>query len=250
VPDDRHRSDECRVETGPRRRRETVKSVLAHFRSQVIGKVSEDPVERPRVAVQASDPITLAGLVSVLKPRCQVLASDESPADANVLVFAAERVTTDVLSNLRALERQVGVPTVLVTNELDRAAVVTAVVECKVVAVLPRSAATGARLLDCVAAAANGSAVMAPDLLGELLKQVDRMHRDLLAPRGLTASALSNREVDVLRLLADGWETTEIAEKLCYSERTIKNVVHGVTSRLTLRNRPHAVAYAVRSGII
>jgi DNA-binding NarL/FixJ family response regulator len=54
----------------------------------------------------------------------------------------------------------------------------------------------------------------------------------------------------VLRLVADGLDTHQIAEKLAYSERTIKNVLYGVMSRLQLRNRAHAVAYALREGYI
>jgi DNA-binding CsgD family transcriptional regulator len=66
----------------------------------------------------------------------------------------------------------------------------------------------------------------------------------------LTASGLSPREVDVLRLMADGLDTNEIAKNLSYSERTVKNIIYTITSRLRLRNRPHAVAYAMRAGII
>jgi len=54
----------------------------------------------------------------------------------------------------------------------------------------------------------------------------------------------------VLRLVSDGHDTSEIATTLCYSERTVKNVLHDVTTRLNLRNRSHAVAYAMREGLI
>jgi DNA-binding NarL/FixJ family response regulator len=54
----------------------------------------------------------------------------------------------------------------------------------------------------------------------------------------------------VLRLLADGHDTAEVGRQLYYSERTVKNIVHDVTSRLDLRNRTHAVAYALRQGLI
>jgi len=54
----------------------------------------------------------------------------------------------------------------------------------------------------------------------------------------------------VLRLVAEGWDTAQIATKLSYSERTVKNVLHDVTTRLQLRNRSHAVAYAMREGLI
>ena len=42
----------------------------------------------------------------------------------------------------------------------------------------------------------------------------------------------------------------EIAEKLCYSQRTVKSILHDVTSRVQLKNRSHAVAYAMREGLI
>jgi DNA-binding NarL/FixJ family response regulator len=54
----------------------------------------------------------------------------------------------------------------------------------------------------------------------------------------------------VLRLVADGHATSHIARELSYSERTVKNIIHDVTTRLQLRNRAQAVAYAVREGLI
>jgi DNA-binding CsgD family transcriptional regulator len=64
------------------------------------------------------------------------------------------------------------------------------------------------------------------------------------------ASLLQPREVEVLRLVAEGHDTVEIARKLNYSERTVKNVIHQITQRLGLRNRPHAVAYAIKHGLL
>jgi DNA-binding NarL/FixJ family response regulator len=71
------------------------------------------------------------------------------------------------------------------------------------------------------------------------------------APLGLAADAgVSRRERDVLELLAEGCSTREIAVRLAYSERTIKNVLQELTTRLQLRNRTQAVAHAVRNGWI
>lgn len=61
---------------------------------------------------------------------------------------------------------------------------------------------------------------------------------------------LTDREFDVLRLLADGSTTREIAEDLSYSERTIKNIVHSVLQKLNCRTRAHAVALAARHGVV
>jgi DNA-binding NarL/FixJ family response regulator len=83
-----------------------------------------------------------------------------------------------------------------------------------------------------------------------LLDYVNNLQASVLSPRGLSLTGLSDRELDVLRLVAEGLETSEIAERLCYSERTVKGVVHEITTRLRLKNRAHAVAYAVRHGLI
>jgi DNA-binding NarL/FixJ family response regulator len=62
--------------------------------------------------------------------------------------------------------------------------------------------------------------------------------------------ALSQREVNVLRLLAEGHSTAEIAEDLAYSDSTIKNVIHDLVHQLGARNRANAVALAIRAGVI
>jgi DNA-binding NarL/FixJ family response regulator len=61
---------------------------------------------------------------------------------------------------------------------------------------------------------------------------------------------LTPRERDVLRHIAEGLSTREVAREMCYSERTIKNVLQSLTARLQFRNRTQAVACAVRNGWI
>jgi DNA-binding NarL/FixJ family response regulator len=207
-------------------------------------------VEQIRVAVHAMDPLSQAGLTALLTFRGDfTVLRTAQRSDADVLVVAAERLSTDVVASLRRAIAEVGAPVVLVVQEIGEEELLTAV-ECRVMAILPRVAVTAERLAHSVRAAAAGGGVMPPNLVGELLKHVERMQRDVLTPNGLNASGLSPREVDVLRLMADGFDTNEIAGKLCYSERTVKNVIYGVTHRLKLRNRSHAVAYALRAGMI
>ncbi len=64
------------------------------------------------------------------------------------------------------------------------------------------------------------------------------------------AERLSARESSVLRLMAEGLDTAEVAEQLSYSESTIKGVLAKIMLRLDARNRAHAVALAVRAGLI
>ena len=61
---------------------------------------------------------------------------------------------------------------------------------------------------------------------------------------------LARRELNVLRLLADGSCTREIAGELCYSERTVKNIVHDTLTKLNCRTRAHAVAVVARQGAL
>jgi DNA-binding NarL/FixJ family response regulator len=61
---------------------------------------------------------------------------------------------------------------------------------------------------------------------------------------------LSQREVAVLRLMSEGFDTNEIASRMRYADHTVKNIIYSLTHRLGLRNRSHAVAYALRAGII
>lgn len=133
---------------------------------------------------------------------------------------------------------------VLVVADPDDAGVIAAA-EHGVVGVVRRSEASPDRLVAAIRAAAAGDGSLPPDLLGRLLNQVGMLQRHVLAPRGLAFSGLHDREIEVLRLVADGHDTREIAAKLSYSQRTVKTILHDVTTRLCLRNRCHAVAYAL-----
>jgi DNA-binding NarL/FixJ family response regulator len=114
-------------------------------------------------------------------------------------------------------------------------------VEAEVGAVLPQADLTPESLGASVRAVVAGGVTLPPDLLPRLLK---------LIPAQPGGGGLSSRERDVLRLLADGHDTREIATDLCYSERTVKNVVHDVLMKLNCRTRAHAVALATREGVI
>jgi DNA-binding NarL/FixJ family response regulator len=207
-------------------------------------------MSRISVYVYASDPISQAGVASQLRARPEIVVVDQAGIDAaQVAVVVAEAVDDAVLRVLRAIQRG-GIPrTVLVASLLDDASVVSAA-EAGVSALMRRAEATPDRLVQVVVRVAAGEAEMPPDLLASLLGQVGKLQRQVLSPRGLTFSGLSEREIQVLRLVADGYDTAEIARRLSFSERTIKSILHDVTTRLQLRNRAHAVAYAVREGLI
>jgi DNA-binding CsgD family transcriptional regulator len=75
--------------------------------------------------------------------------------------------------------------------------------------------------------------------------------RELSQDSPVTAgTALTARELDVLRFIADGYSNANIARLLSCSQHTVRNTIHRLMARLQLRNRAHAAAYAVRAGLI
>ncbi|EFC85048.1 response regulator transcription factor [Parafrankia sp. EUN1f] len=174
--------------------------------------------------------------------------SAAEPGAADVVLVSAENADERTLRTVRELQ-QGGVPVVLVVAELE-AHDLTAAVEAGVVGLLRRATATPEAVLAAVRGAAVGEGYLPPDMLGSLLRQVQQVSTQVLAPRGLTFSGLSERELTVLRLVAEGHDTQEIGRRLNYSERTVKNVLQDVTRRFGLRNRSHAVAFALRQGLL
>jgi DNA-binding NarL/FixJ family response regulator len=206
--------------------------------------------DRIAIAVHADDVISRSGLLAQLCHRREVLllADDQEAAAAVVIVIAAE-VDAETLRAIRATRRNGSARVVLIATRLDDTALLAAV-EAGAVGLLLRSAASADGVIEAVRVAARGSGTMPPELLGRLLDRVSRLQRDVLGPRGLNASGLTDRETKVLRLIAEGYDTVEVGRRLFYSDRTVKNIVHDITTRLNLRNRAHAVAYALRQGLI
>jgi DNA-binding NarL/FixJ family response regulator len=202
-----------------------------------------------QVAVRASTPLTHAGLIGLLRasPDLTVLPEADDAA-ADVAVVCGSRLNQELVAMLRCAPFFARAPVVLVVAEITEPEL-RAALGHRVVAILPRAAATADRLTRSVRAAAESPGVMPPHAVRELRRHIERLRSDNLTPH-VAEAGLTRREIDVLRLMADGLDSTEVASELRYSERTVKKVIHGVTRRLSLRNRSHAVAYAVRAGLI
>ena len=202
------------------------------------------------VYVAASDPLSRAGTLSQLRGAPGLRLIDDSElTEEGVALVVADDVDGDTVRSIRVLRRR-GIERIcLLVSKLDAKGVLAAV-EVGVRGVLRRSEATPHNLANAIRAVAAGEGALPGDLLGRLLDQVGQLQSQVLAPRGLTLSGLTERELSVLRLLAEGLDTAEVGGRLFYSERTVKNIIHDMTSRLELRNRTHAVAYAMKQGLI
>jgi len=203
------------------------------------------------VVVRATDPILQSGVQMALRTRQEVWLVDEESASQEeaVALVVTDRFDDRGAQLLRTLQVRGFTRVVLIAGELEDTEILTAV-EGGVCAVARRADTTPELLVRLIKAAAVGEGALPPDLLGRLLNRVSRLQRHVLEPRGLHLAGITNRETEVLRLVASGLSTKEIADKLCYSQRTVKSILHDVTNRFQLRNRSHAVAYALREGLI
>lgn len=200
--------------------------------------------------VQAPDPVSQAGLAAQLRARPEIaLVDDPGAVDAEVTVISVDAVDGEAVRTVRAMQRTGCPRVVLIVSELDETELLQMVQE-GVVGVVRRREASPERLVEVIGSALRGSGALPPDLLGGLMRRMKQVQEQVLVPHGLTYTGLTQREADVLRLVGDGLDTREIASELAYSQRTIKNVIQDVVRRFGLRNRYHALAYALRQGLI
>ena len=211
------------------------------------------PARPVAVAVMAGDAFTHEAVLAYLSvhPGMRVLGA-EWQREAEVVLILVDRITEDTLTLMeRVTEESVAqdVRFVLVGDGLSEHHLLR-VVSRGLVSVIPRSEADLDRVLRAIAGVHEGRLEMPGVAVGWLVERLHTIHQDVLEPNGLSSTGLKAREVDVLRLLAEGLSTGEVAGRLDYSERTVKNIIHDMLTRLNLRNRTHAVAYAVRNGAL
>ncbi|MCC3769088.1 response regulator transcription factor [Streptomyces sp. UNOC14_S4] len=115
---------------------------------------------------------------------------------------------------------------------------------------LLKSAST-AELLDAVRSTAAGDPVFTPGLAGLVLGEYRRLAADPApaAPDEPKAPRLTDRETEVLRLVAKGLSYKQIAERLVISHRTVQNHVQNTLGKLQLHNRVELVRYAIERGL-
>jgi DNA-binding NarL/FixJ family response regulator len=145
-----------------------------------------------------------------------------------------------------AVAEATGARVIVCTSDCNDEAVLTAI-QAGAVGFLRKDTLTTEGLSAAVSAAVNGAGVVAPDLLGNLLRGLSS---DAMEDGRPALARLTEREQQVLSLIAKGHPTREVAQQLSYSERTVKNVLHDVVTKLNARSRSQAVAHAVREGLI
>lgn len=127
---------------------------------------------------------------------------------------------------------------VMLTMHIDRE-VIDRAIKAGAVGYLTKDASI-TEVLEAIRLAANGDRPMSPRLAAAMLTEA----------KNDTESIISQREEEVLQLVADGYGTTEIAEKLYISQKTVKNHLASIYEKLDARDRTQAVLMAVKMGIV
>jgi DNA-binding NarL/FixJ family response regulator len=203
--------------------------------------------------VIADDVLTEEGAVARLslyqEIAVQTLGAERA---ADVVLMLATVVTGNLLNRLEQLRhdhQKPDLPVVLVADELPEHSMLRAI-NCGVVSLLRRDEMNFNRIVRNIVAVVPGHCNLSRGMQGHLLQHMTIVRDRVLRPCGLDLHGLTAKEIEVLTLLADGLTTRQLAAKLCCSERTVKGTIHEVVTRLKLSNRTHAVAYALRSGVL
>ncbi|PPF85779.1 DNA-binding response regulator [Clavibacter michiganensis] len=203
-----------------------------------------------RIVIADDHPVVRAGLHAVLDAAADidVIGEATTPAEAVALAasedpdlvlmdlqFGQERTGADATRQIRAAE---AAPYVLILTNYDSDGDILSAVEAGASGYLLKDAPP-AELLAAVRAAAAGESALAPAVASRLLAR-------MRAPR----VSLSSREIEVLRLVADGASNTDVAARLHITDATVKSHLVHVFSKLGVSSRTAAVAAARELGVL
>lgn len=225
-------------------------SLLRHSPAQPAGQPTP---ARVTVAVMADDLLSGDGITAHLRDQLSLrVLPPQHRVEADVVVIVAVEVTEQLLDTTSTVHDEATNPnqcTVLVADTVP-ARFMTRILACGVVSVLPRNGATATAVAQVVVASAHGRSVLSPVLTRALVDHCRDFEQVVRTNHGIVPGGLTTREVDIVRCLAEGMSTVEIATRIPYSERTIKNILQELLTRMNFRNRTEAVAYAFRVGAL
>jgi DNA-binding NarL/FixJ family response regulator len=110
--------------------------------------------------------------------------------------------------------------------------------------------ASADQLAEAVRVVAGGDALLAPGITRRLIAEFSRLDNTPRAPLKERVAGLTERETEVLALIAQGLSNAEIAERLVVAEQTVKTHVGRILVKLGLRDRTQAAVFAYESGLV
>lgn len=217
-----------------------------------------------RVLIAASSPIVRAGLETLVAAdhRFTVVANvssaeslapavEENAADV-LLIEGAKNIETDIIGLGENADSQTNslmhdVPIIILTDETE-INWTTELLRAGVRAILPRTV-TANETLAAVEAAARGLVAIPAESFESLLS-AERALEMPTKPSNATIDALTNREMEVLGIMAEGHGNKTIAYRLNISEHTVKFHIGSIFAKLGVSSRTEAVTQGIRRGLI
>jgi DNA-binding NarL/FixJ family response regulator len=209
-----------------------------------------------RLLVADDHPVVREGLRALIGRYPDLTLVGEA-TDGQMLLAAIARDAPDVvlldirmpgmdgLEALRRLRRAATSPRVVVISSYNEPEHVLAAIEAGADAYLLKSSDHGS-IIEAVRAVAAGERTLSPSLVGTLFGHIAAQAHH----RARAAAGLDDETTTMLRLLAGGATNGEIAERLHWSEVTVKRRLQEIMDRLGARNRTHVVAEAMRHGLL
>ena len=103
---------------------------------------------------------------------------------------------------------------------------------------------------DAIRSVTTGQSLLSPSMASKLLNEFNALARQADEKPRLAAPRLTTRELEVLKLVAQGMSNRDVAEQLFIAENTVKNHVRNILEKLQLHSRMEAVVYAVREKLL
>lgn len=209
------------------------------------------------VVIVDDHPIVRAGMRAILNAatEIEILGEGANGMEALQLVanFHPDVLALDVqLPDINGLEvtrrlRESGTSTaILILTAHDDSQTLFGLLESGAVGYVLKDEALET-LVNAVRTAARGETWLSPSVAGQVVK---RAVAGLSAGAAQALSALTPREVEVLRLIGRGLDNTAIAQELILTKRTVQNHISNIYGKLNLTSRAEAVLLAVRNGLV
>ncbi len=210
--------------------------------------------ERIRVIIADDHPVVRQGLRGFLDTIDDVEVVAEAEDGEQAVALAGEHVPDVILMDL-LMPGMNGVEAIAKIVEFSPATkiiVLTSYTEDEYLFPAMQAGALGylvkdtapEELVSAIRAAARGHATLHPTVAARLIRGMGRTEEDDLL------EDLSERELDVIRLVARGLSNREIANELCIAEGTVKSHVSNILSKLHLVHRTQAALYALRTKLV
>ena len=211
---------------------------------------------RVRVLIADDQPLMRAGFRAVLEAAGDIDVVAEAGTGEEAIQAAAEHAPDVVLMDIRMpgmngieATRQLSRHRVLILTTFGLDEYIIDALRAGASGFMLKDAPTQA-LVNAVRSIAAGDAVLGPTVTRQLLDQVGRRLPAAVSHMPDELAALTDREREVLQMLAGGLSNAEIATALVVSDATVKSHVSNLLGKLGLRDRVQAVIYAYETGLI